>query len=543
MFVTIILDTEYMGMGERHKWFLKNLSHARENNWLVITHEHLERNYEEYAEHCEARFYDEFEMRKLGAEEYSQISKGFVPDEIFTSKEEEMGSRTEFLAYLFQERYVELEECLTSIIDEELQKRKGEKIEGIFNCLDCFRSIRYLGEYYRCPVIPYVFSAIRKVHGYQQTLYMTSMDGNLYADDDGKRRYQKFSTERQEAVVFSRRELLTMLGKEYNIPLLKLLNSKPKYEMGICAEAYSANHNFLKFKYTDDDIYYECKEKYSTEEVVTRIHPMVYDSMGIGREHLRNDPVSFILSCRRVTSVQSQIVLKAMLWNRSVYMKSNFLQLSFLCEKDIKSTKKVDINALNYYIFGFLIPSGLMFDMKYWRWRINENPSEHEIYKKHLGYILNTLEISADAINAREEKERFLYLLQRRNCAEDLIHDLLDEEVPFNVPFDVLSSKLEAGTGGMVMYSLNRLNRYIDGKVYSKFRVNCEKEIDFLRFYPFADVGGNAKINSIQVDGRCVAKKKDYVYYPKKNGYEEYDHIGLNQGEHIVEVEWEYFFK
>ncbi len=24
----------------------------------------------------------------------------------------------------------------------------------------------------------------------------------------------------------------------------------------------------------------------------------------------------------------------------------------------------------------------------------------------------------------------------------------------------------------------------------------------FLRFYPFADVGGNAKINSIQVDGQ-----------------------------------------
>lgn len=540
MFVTIILDTEYMGMGERHKWFLKNLSHAKENDWMVITHEYLARHYEEYVERCAERFYDEFEMRKLDEEEYRQISKGFVPDEIFTSKEKEIGSRTEFLAYLFQERYMELEQCLISMIGEELQKRAGEKVEGIFNCLDCFRSIQYLGEYYNCPVIPYVFSAIRKVHGYQQTLYMTCMDGSLYSDADGRKRYKKFRVEKQEGIVFSRRELLALLGKEHNIPFLKLLNCTPEYEIGICAEAYSTTPNFLKFKYTDDDIYYECKQKYSMDEIVTRMHPMVYDSMGIGREHFKNDPVSFILSCRRITSVQSQILLKALLWNRTVYMKSDFLQLSFLCEKDIESTNRVDTASLNYYIFGFLIPSKFMFDVEYWRWRIRENPSEHEIYNRHLEYILKCLGIDEAVIHGREEKERFLYLLQKRNCAEDLINDLLEEEVPTDIHFDVLSSKLEIGKDSVVLHSLNRLNRYADGKVYSRFVVNCENGADFLRFYPFADVGGSAKINYLQVDGSCIVKEKGYVYYPKKNGYEVCDHINLMPGKHVVDIEWEY---
>lgn len=540
MFVTIILDTEYMGMGERHKWFLKNLSHAKANDWLVITHEHLGKHYEEYVKCCAERFYDEFEMRKLDEEEYRQISKGFVPDEIFAFKEKEMGSRTEFLAYLFQERYAELEQYLISVIDEELQKREGEKVEGILNCLDCFRSIQYLGEYYKCPVIPYVFSAIRKVHGYQQTLYMTSMDGSLYSSVDGEKKYNKFKAEKQEGIIFSRRELLTLLGKEQNIPFLKLLHCAPKYEIGVCAEAYRTNHNFLKFKYTDDDIYYECKQKYSMPEIVTRIHPMVYDSMGIGREHLKNDPVSFILSCRRITSVQSQMLLKALLWNRTVYMKSDFLQLSFLCEKDIESTNKADLASLNYYIFGFLIPSEFMFDVEYWRWRIYENPSEHEIYKRHLGYILKYLEIEEDIIYNGEEKERFLYLLQKRNCAEDLINDLLEEEVPTDIHFDVLASKLEIGKDSAVLHTLNRLNRYTDGKVYSRFVVNCENGADFLRFYPFSDVGGSARINYLQVDGSCIAKEKGYVYYSKKNGYEACDHIDLMPGKHVVDVEWEY---
>ncbi|MCM1215129.1 MAG: hypothetical protein NC548_11485 [Lachnospiraceae bacterium] len=540
MFVTIILDTEYMGMGERHKWFFKNLSHAKANNWLVITHEYLDRHYKEYAGRCAERFYDEFEMRRLDEEEYRQISKGFVPDEIFTSKEAEMGSRTEFLSYLFQEHYEELEQCLISIIDAELKKRTGEKVEGIFNCLDCFYSIKYLGEYYNCPVIPYVFSAIRKVHGYQQTLYVTSMDGNLASSDDGKKRYEKFRGEKGDTIVFSRRELLALLGKEHNIPLIKLLDCVPKYEMGVCGGAYNINNSFWKFKYTDDDIYYECQKHYSMKEIKTRMHPIVYDRLGLGRETLKNDPVSFILSCKRVTGVQSQILLKAMLWNRTVYIKNDFPKFSFLCEKDINGTDKVNVASLNYYLFGILIPSDMMFDVEYWRWRINENPSEHEIYDRHLGYILKSLGLEAAVIYGGREKERFLYLLQKRSCAEDLINDLLEEEVPTDIHFDVLTSKLEIGKASAVPHSLNCLNRYADGKVYSRFVVDCESGADFLRFYPFVDVGGSARINHLRIDGSCMVKEKGYVYYPKKNGYETCDQIELAPGKHVVDVEWEY---
>lgn len=539
MFVTIVFDTEYMGMDERHKWFLKNLSHAVSNEWLVITHEHLGQHYRSYAQNCQERFFHEFEMHRLCDKEYEQICKGFVPDKIFEKKEKELGSRTALLMYLFQERYLELEEYLIKIVDTEISKRPGEQVEGIFNCLDCFASIRYLGDYYHCPVIPYVFSAIRKVHGYQQTLYMTSMDGTLYSCENGRKRYEKFRREKQDQLIFSRRELLTIFGKEQNIPLLKLLDCEPQYEMGICASAWDVNHNFLRFQYTDDDIYYECKKAYPPEAITTRMHPLVYDKLGMGREHLRNDPVPFFLSCRRITSVQSQMLLKAMLWNRSVYIKGDFLQFSFLGEKEVNSTLKVEIDALNYYILGFLVPSELMFDINYWRWRIEKDPTEHEIYERHLSFYCNCLGLDKEVLKSKET-ERFPYLLGKRNCSKLLIADLMEGgSVPY-LNYEVLYSKLTMGRDKKAEYNLNRINQCRHGKVHSQFVIDIENEVDFLRFYPFVDVGGKAKVNSISINGQVIYANTAFAYFPKVDGFVECKGVGLFPQRHIIDVEWEY---
>ena len=88
MFLMIIFDTDYYGMAGRSKWFLKSISHAKANNWMVITHEYLGKHYNEYAMDCAERFYNEFEMRRLDAKEYAEIRKGFVPDSIFREIEE-----------------------------------------------------------------------------------------------------------------------------------------------------------------------------------------------------------------------------------------------------------------------------------------------------------------------------------------------------------------------------------------------------------------------------------------------------------------------
>ena len=116
MFVSIIFDVEYFGRDERHKWFLKNISHAKENDLFIITHETLVKNYRKYVENCSERFWDEFEMKRLTEDEYNSLSIGGVDDSLFDELEAQFGSRTEMLSFLFNNNYKKLEEILCEMI-------------------------------------------------------------------------------------------------------------------------------------------------------------------------------------------------------------------------------------------------------------------------------------------------------------------------------------------------------------------------------------------------------------------------------------------
>ena len=93
MFVSIIFDTEYMGMGERIKWFLKSLSHAKEMDAVVITHEYLKKNFETLLGKCNERFFEEFEMRHIKETEMEEIDIYYIPDSFFHNLEKKYGTR------------------------------------------------------------------------------------------------------------------------------------------------------------------------------------------------------------------------------------------------------------------------------------------------------------------------------------------------------------------------------------------------------------------------------------------------------------------
>lgn len=546
MFVSIILDTDYYGMGGRDKWYLKNLSHAKENNCIVITHEHLKKHYKKYRNACAERFYKEFEMRQLSDAEYEEISKGFVEDSVFEELESEFVSRSEMLMYLFQNRYTTLENALIKIIDSERKKKQDEKVEAIFNCIDCFASISYLGEYYDCPVIPYSFSAIRKMHGYRQTLYWAGLEGTIRSSSEAKRRYKAYIEGTQIPLVFSRRELLAIFGKEKNLPLLRLLNAEPEHEIGICKTPNSIYpYDYIRFKYTDTDLYYEVNNVLRTKDIIIRDHPNIPwngTDQGTRKEHQRNDPISFILSCKRVTSVDSQILLKALLWNRTVIVKGEECSFAFLCEKDFQSEEKADIKALNYYIFAYLIPAELMFDRGYWQWRLNEKPSEYDIYMKHLDYYIEYFGYNKNILFNLNEKQRFTYLLKSRNCNEILIEELLRDETPKDINYDVMYSKLSLNVSLKQQQEFYCINQYRNGRVFSLFQVECEESTESMFFFPFVDVGGFANIVKVSVDDQDNEFDCRMEYYSKSDGKKAISGIQIPVGRHTLSVEWEYQF-
>lgn len=521
MFVSVIFNTEYMDVSERIKWFLKNLSHARENDWLIITHEYLGQHFHELVESCDERFYDEFEMQHINPDDLASLDIYYVPDKVFDQIYDENGSRTRMLLALENERNLELERHVEKAIQKGLSRRGETRVEGIFNMLHCFKSLRHIARKYQCPLIPYTFTAIRKVHGYCQTLYMANTDGFLFDSQEAEKRYQQFIQEMPDFPWLTNKEILALLGKERNLPLLGLMDANPVYEVGVAVEAFSITPQcYLQNTVTDDDIYYACKKRYPQNKVISRVHPIKYDTFGIGRQNLRNDPISFLLSCKRIATVQSQLIVKAALWKRVACVSSKALPFAFLCEKDYTSETYMDVRELNFLIFCYFIPSGCMFDQNYWRWRIS-CPSEKDIFFHHINYLLSNMKLSTDFLYLHGEKARIKTILEARECSpfqiNQALYDYDNEEVDYNYLLSKLEVYYEPGSKNpqpvvKTMFCRNLVEKKC---ILSHFSVEEVGRIEYLKFYPFDDIGGVASLQEIICNGEKI-EIEDFIWEEKK---------------------------
>ena len=517
MFISIVLDVEYMGMPSRKMWYLKNLLHCKENGWILITHDYIRKHFDELQESVNDRFFEQFEMRKFTIDDVKDVEQYYIPDAIFEDKEKSFGSRTEMLSSLYNHNDPILDTCLNDIIGQIKQRHPNEPIEGVFNMLESYESIRTFAKNLNSQLINYSFAAFRKPHGYRQTLYQISTNGYYWGDEDAKRRYAKFLEEDAELPIFSNAEIIAIIGKERTLPEIKLIEANPKYEIGVCCECFSmVPQVFETTHYTDDDIFYECKKLYTTDQFKVRSHAAHLNDIQVDRSEVHNDPASTILSCKRVTAVQSQIILKALLWKRPAIMRKESLAFSFMCSKDYTSLETADIKALNYFIFGFLIPSELMFSADYWKWR-NTNPSEYKIYQRHLTFLFNTLCIPKEVLSMPADKNRLSELLKSRNCDEQLISELVENaEIP-SVNWDVATSRFDVvcPKGKKSYWRLDTLN--IDGSLTTTLKLNTPGTTT-IEFYPLDDVAGFASLQTVELNGLVRNFDEDYKFMAKTTG-------------------------
>jgi hypothetical protein len=243
-----------------------------------------------------------------------------------------------------------LDECMSGIFERIKQKHPQEEINGIFNSLESFECVRSISRKWNIPLFNYSFSAVRKPHGYRQTLYHVNRD-RFWTAEECESRWHKFEKELKDSHVpiFTNQEIIAIIGKERTLPLLQLMDSSPKYEMGVCCECYALLPQvFNNDPYTDDDIFYECKKIFGKDKMKVRSHSLHLDEIQVDRTEVRNDPAAFLLSCKRLAAVQSQILLKALLWKRTAVMKKDTLAFAFLCAKDVETVLQDNLEGLNY---------------------------------------------------------------------------------------------------------------------------------------------------------------------------------------------------
>lgn len=523
-----------MDIASRSKWYLKNLLHCKENGWILITHEYLWKHFEEIQQDITPRLFNDFEMRPFTADEVKDVEQYFIPDELFEKIEQQAGSRTEMLFQLSSSSNDMLEKTLQSVITKIYSKHPNEKIDGVLYSLETWEPVHRVCVNNMIPLIPYSFSSIRKPHGYQQTLYHANINTYLHTSKEAECRYNHYVAASIFEPIFSHRELIAILGKERTLPLIPLMNAEPKYEMGICTECFSITPQFfIHDKTTDDDIRFECEKLYKKSQITVRNHALQVDYMHLDRSTTHNDPAAWILSCRRLTAARSQIGLKILLWGRTAVIKPDTLGFSFMCEKDYTSTRKVDLRALNFYLFCYLVPNDLMFSGEYWQWRMT-NPTETEIYKCHLDFYIEKLNLPELILTEQDEPTRFKSLLQSRGCDEELINILLEDKHDFNIDYNTASSHIVIN--GKSYWRLNKIENGV-----RHFHIELNESADTIDFYPLDDVAGCARLVNVSVNGKPmdVSNFADFKYMPKVSGHYTLP-FPLTAGKTIIDIAWDY---
>lgn len=534
MFISIILNTEYMDIASRSKLYLKNLLHCKENGWILITHEYMRKQWEQLQEEITPSLFASWEMKPFTAEDVRDVEQYFIPDELFEKIEQQAGSRTEMLFQLSLSSNDVLEKTLQSVITKIYSKHPNEKIDGVLYSLETWEPVRRVCVNNMIPLIPYSFSSIRKPHGYQQTLYHANINTYLHTSKEAECRYNHYVAASIFEPIFSHRELIAILGKERTLPLIPLMNAEPKYEMGICTECFSITPQFfIHDKTTDDDIRFECEKLYDKSQIVVRNHSLQVDYMQLDRSLVHNDPAAWILSCRRLTAARSQIGLKILLWGRTAVIKPDTLGFSFMCEKNYTSTRKVDLRALNFYLFCYLVPNDLMFSGEYWQWRMT-NPMETEIYHRHLDFYIEKLNLPESILTEQDEPTRFKSLLQSRGCDEELINILLEDKHDFNIDYNTASSRIVIN--GKSYWRLNKIENGV-----RCFHIELNESADTIDFYPLDDVAGCTKLTSVSINGKLldITRFADYKYMPKISGHYTIP-FPLTAGKTIIDIAWDY---
>ncbi len=517
MFVSIVFNTEYNHISYRIRWYLKNLLHCKENGWALISHEYIKNNFKLLQDAVDERFFSDFEMRRFSLDEVKDVEQYFVPDKIFEDKEKACGSRTEMLMTTAEGEFKELESFFRTTLSIIRDNHKGEKIEGVLCSLECFGCIRKVCKEENIPLFSYSFSAIRKPHGYRQTLYFVHPDGVFWESHDAEDKYGKFLSDHADFPIFSNEEILAIIGKDRNLPLLQLINHQPDCEIARCNELHAIMpHNFESTKYVDDDLMYEGDKLFGRDNARVRTHAMQLVYKHLDNNEIHNDPASFILGCKRLVAIQSQIMLKALLWKRPVISPKYTMDFSFMCNTDYMSLDIADIKALNYYIFCYLIPGDLMFSDSYWKWRMT-NPTETEIYKKHLVFYIEKLNLPKSILTEIEEADRLRQILESRNCDDEVINDVIEDNQDFDVDYFAASSKFMLG--GKPHWRLNKKTEA--GSLKCTMRLSGT-EADSFEFYPLDDVAGFAKLEIVKVNGKVFPltwEQRGYKFMKKVTGH------------------------
>lgn len=401
MFAVFLPPYPFRGVKAPYLWlFLKYLHCSNEKIFFITSPDYVEVINDE-TQHSRWEF-DAASMASLG---YS------LPDEQSLARHEYLYLDHALYEIMLAQHHHDPIKSFTTFLTESISELENELFslltKEIIQRVDAFVSIC------NCPSLEKVARALNKevIHleigplrapMYRNTAYLdfTGVNGNTEA----RARYESCQTEID--ITCSMNDL-----HRYFLEAISLPSSSENQVAGIVLQveddsniiAYS--HNF-----TNISLISYVRQQHTLENILVRAHP---GSLFRLRDDIFSidasaNSLEFIQKCHSIYTINSSVGLEALLCEK----KTNILgdcSYAFVAEEASGPNR---VNAMAFYLFAYLVPFELIFNLEYLRFRL-DHPAELDIVRKHLQFY-------SKMPDEREENSHTLSTLINEAISKDI---------------------------------------------------------------------------------------------------------------------------
>jgi hypothetical protein len=321
--------------------------------------------------------------------------KYIVPYQIFTELESLHDSYVDTWKYLLTQRYDKLELILDEIICDILKSHTIEAILAWYNT----PSLDAIASRHGIKVIHYEFGTFRKPFYLTHTAFF-DFSGTL-RHTEAADRFCRFKQEicRQLPILLTKTEILNLfLSPEFLGYANQSSPDKAEFEIGLALQVedtISITNNLSNL-----DLIHTAVAHFGRSQVLARRHRDCFDKYDDSLCTIDTSPnqLEFIRKCKQIATFHSNLALESILLNRTTYTFEQ-TPLNIVTQNGFAFSEKPvedELLRVNFLVFAYLVPYELMYDRQYLQWRLSQ-PSESDIYERHLQYYLNLIGADSQA--------------------------------------------------------------------------------------------------------------------------------------------------
>ena len=401
MFAVFLPPYPFRGVKAPYLWLFLKYLHCSNEKILFITSPDYVEVINDETQHSRWEF-DAASMASLGysipdeqslaRHEYLYLDHALYETMLAQHHHDPIKSFTTFLT----ESISELENELFSLLTKEIIQRVDAFV-SICNCPSLEKVARTLNK----EVIHLEIGPLRAPM-YRNTAYLdfTGVNGNTEA----RARYESCQTEID--ITCSMNDL-----HRYFLEAISLPSSSENQVAGIVLQVED-DSNIIAYShdFTNISLISYVRQQHSLENILVRAHP---GSLFRLRDDIFSidasaNSLEFIQKCHSIYTINSSVGLEALLCEK----KTNILgdcSYAFVAEEASGPNR---VNAMAFYLFAYLVPFELIFNLEYLRFRL-DHPAELDIVRIHLQFY-------SKMPDEREENSHTLSTLINEAISKDI---------------------------------------------------------------------------------------------------------------------------